>query len=254
MNIDGKNIILTGASSGIGLEILKLLVKYNDVKIIAVARDTDNIPIASNIFAFSQDVSTKEGIDNLFRFASKTFGHIDIFIANAGFAYLEKLDKPDFEHIQYIYSLNVFSPIYSLEKLIAQKGQRPKTFACTISGAGLASLPAYSLYCSTKAALHHFIQTYRYEKPKYLQITAVYPVATCTAFFDKATGKKDTPLPFPQQDACVVARKIVKGICKGRKRVFPSFLFRVFYPIGRMFPLLMKLYSLNEKRKVKGYL
>lgn len=254
MDIEGKNIILTGASSGIGKEILDLLRLYKDVKIIAVARHIENISaVEGSVYPFSADVSTQDGIDNLFAFAQETFGNTDIFIANAGFAYLEKIKTADWIHTENIYNLNVFSPIYSLQKLVAE-GDHPKAFVCTISGAALVSLPGYSLYCSTKAALHHFIETYRYEKRKKLQITAIYPVATRTGFFDKATGKNNTPLPFPWQESATVAGKIIKGIEKGRKRVYPSLLFRVFYPIGRTFPLFLRLYSLTEKKKISHWL
>ena len=190
----------------------------------------------------------------MFNSANKILGSIDIFIANAGFAYLENLENPDWQHIKKIYNLNVFSPIYSLEKLNIQSASKPVAFVCTVSGAGLASLPAYSLYCSTKSALHHFIQTYRYEKKESMQITAVYPVATKTGFFDKATGKENTPLPFPAQDTKTVARKIVKGIEKGKKNIYPSILFRLFYPIGRAFPFMLHIYSLLERRKVIKWL
>lgn len=250
-----KNIILTGASSGIGKEVLNILSSIQGVKIIAVARHTANIQeIKDTIYPFSADVSTQEGVDSIFQYAKQVFDKVDVFIANAGFAYIERLNTPDWKHIEYIYDLNVFSPIYSLEKMQEQGGEQQIVFACTISGAGLASLPAYSLYCSTKAALHHFIQTYRYEQRKNLQITAIYPVATRTAFFDKATGENNTPLPFPSQDAKVVARKIVKGIAKRKKKIYPSILFRMFYPIGRAFPSCMKIYSSLEKRKVSKWL
>ena len=255
MNLRGKNIILTGASSGIGREILNILASYNGVKILAVARHSDNISgVEGVVYPFSADVSSSEGVDRVFEYAHQIFGNIDIFIANAGFAYLEKLQTPDWQHIEEIYSLNVFSPIYSLEKLVAINNGRPAAFACTISGAGLASLPAYSLYCSTKAALHHFVQTYRYEKDTNLQLTAVYPVATRTAFFDKATGEEDTPLPFPTQDAKTVAKKYVRGIERGKKNIYPSVLFRLFYPIGRAFPFCMGVYSFLEKKKVAKWL
>lgn len=255
MDLSGKNIILTGASSGIGREVLELLTAYDDAKIVAVARHKEHIPIIEDkIYPFAADVSTSEGVDSVFEYARKILGEVDIFIANAGFAYLERLDTPDWKHIEYIYNLNVFSPIYSLEKFVAISNDKPVAFACTISGAGLASLPAYSLYCSTKAALHHFVQTYRYEQRKTLQLTAIYPVATRTQFFDKATGEKDTPLPFPSQDAHTVAKKIVRGIERGKKSVYPSVLFRMFYPIGRAFPFLMKAYSNMEKRKVRKWL
>jgi len=187
MDINNKNIVLTGASSGIGMELLNMLASFEKVKIIAVARHVDKIQaIPDKVYPFAADVSNKDGVDSLFEYAQETFGNIDIFIANAGFAYLEKLETPDWKHIENIFTLNVFSPIYSLEKL-SQDSVKQKAFVCTISGAGLASLPAYSLYCSTKAALHHFVKTYRYEKQNNLQITAVYPVATRTDVFDKAT-------------------------------------------------------------------
>lgn len=254
MNIDNKNIILTGASSGIGKEVLAVLSVYNDVRIVAVARHIEDIPSKEGVYPFAADVSNRDGVDKVFEYAKNVLGHIDIFIANAGFAYLEKLNKPDWEHIEKIYNLNVFSPIYTLQKLVSESGNRPVAFACTVSGAGLVSLPAYSLYCSTKAALHHFIQTYRYEQAKNIRITAIYPVATRTDFFDKATGEGNTPLPFPAQDAKVVAQKLVKGIEKGKKTVYPSFIFRLFYPVGRAFPFLLKIYSMRERRKVSKWI
>lgn len=255
MKLAGKRIILTGASSGIGREILDILSAKSDIKIVAVARHIENIPGRDGvIYPFSADVSTSEGVDKVFDYAQNAIGGVDVFIANAGFAYLEKLSVPDWQHIEYIYNLNVFSPIYSLQKLIASGGDKPIVFACTISGAGLVSLPAYSLYCSTKAALHHFVQTYRYEQKNNLQITAIYPVATRTDFFDKATGEGNTPLPFPAQSATTVANKAVAGIEKGKKTIYPSLLFRIFFPIGRAFPFLLKVYSLTERVKVMKWL
>lgn len=255
MDIKNKNIILTGASAGIGRELLSLLSQYEGVRIIAVARRIENIPcIEGSIYPFSADVSSKEGVDRIFEYASSIFDNIDIFIANAGFAYLEKLEVPDWKHIEDIYALNVFSPIYSLEKLCQTSKEKPKAFVSIVSGAAMAALPAYSLYCSTKAALRQFIETYRFEQSDNLQITAVYPVAIGTEFFDKASGIDATPLPFPQQSISVAARKIIKGIEKGKKNIYPSFLFRLFYPIGRSFPFLMKIYSSREKAKVKEIL
>lgn len=254
MQLTGKNIILTGASSGIGLEMLPMFVAKG-ARVIAVARHIENIPTKENlVYPFAADVSCKEGVDKVFEYAKQTLGEVNIFIANAGYAYLEKLDTPDWQHIDEIYNLNVFSPIYSLEKLVWESKGNKVAFACTISGAGLVSLPAYSLYCSTKAALHHFMQTYRYEQVDNIQITTAYPVATRTEFFDKATGEDSTPLPFPVQEASTVARKIVRGIENGKKQVFPSTLFRLFYPIGRAVPFFLKIYSLMEKKKVRKWL
>lgn len=251
MDINNKRIVLTGASSGIGLCLLKLLLSYENVKIIAAARDTKTIPIVKGVvFPFSVDLSNELGVNQLFEHSQSVFGEIDIFIANAGYAYLEKLSNPNWSHIENIFALNTFSPIYSLEKLAQQNRLKSKYFICTISAVAHVSLPYYSLYCSTKAALHQFIESYRYESSNKLQIMAVYPVATRTAFFDKAANKVSTPIPFLAQNADLVAKAIIKGIKNNQTRVYPSFLFRVFRAVGQNFPFIFSLYSTSEKRKV----
>lgn len=251
MDINHKNIVLTGASSGIGLSLLNVLLNYKNVRIVAVARHIETIPIVEGVvFPFSVDLGNETGVDNLFEYTQSVFGEADIFIANAGSAYLEKLADPDWKHIENIFSLNTFSPIYSLQKFAQQGTSKPKCFVCTISAVAHVSLPYYSLYCSTKAALHQFIEAYRYESSDNLQLIAVYPVATRTAFFEKAAKDKQSPIPFISQSSETVARAIIKGIAKNKKRVYPSFLFRIFNFLGHNFPFIFSLYSASEKRKV----
>lgn len=92
MDLKGKNIILTGASSGIGRDMLDILALYPNVKIVAVARHADRIPQKEGVvYPYAADVSSKDGVDNVFNYAQEIFdGGVDVFIANAGFAYLEK--------------------------------------------------------------------------------------------------------------------------------------------------------------------
>lgn len=253
MKIEGKNIIVTGASSGIGRILVEYLSTYPNVKIVAAARREQLIPQKENVvFPISLDVSTEDGVDELFTFAWKKLGHIDIFIANAGFAYAEKIETPDWKHIVNIFNLNVFSPIYSLEKF-ARTSNSPIHFVALISGVAYFPLPAYSLYCSTKSALKLFFETYHYEKENNLTISTVYPVATHTEFFERAS-EKSVSLPFLRQDKESVARKIIQGIIHDKRNIYPSLLFRICLPIVRIFPCFVKLYSLNEKRKINQIL
>lgn len=248
MNINGKNIILTGASSGIGLEVLKLLSEYKDTRIIAVARNVDDIPIVKdNIFAYSADISHCHEIDKLFNFALSKIGSVDIFIANAGFAYMERLSVPNWNHNKKIFEVNTLSPIYSLEKLGAQNNAQEKFFVCVSSAVSQVILPYYSLYCASKSAIHYFLEAYRYEADSNMRIACVYPIATRTSFFEKANT---TVIPFLSQDATTVAKSIVKGIQKNKQKIYPSTLFRIFKNAGRIFPVLLAIYSRREKRKI----
>ena len=120
MRLKGKNIILTGASSGIGLEMLPMLVAKG-ARVIAVARHIENIPQTEDlIYPFCADVSTKDGVDKLFEYAVQVLGRVDIFIANAGYAYLEKLNIVSFRRHKPISEL-VPEMIGMTQKLIDSK-------------------------------------------------------------------------------------------------------------------------------------
>ena len=78
--INNKKIVLTGANSGIGLEVLKLLVK-GDNKILAVDLHTDKLETfdKEKVVPMVMDVSKKENVDLIFDRAIEVLGDIDIF-------------------------------------------------------------------------------------------------------------------------------------------------------------------------------
>ena len=115
--INGKKIVLTGANSGIGLEVLKLLVK-GDNQILAVDLYTDKIETfdSNKVTPMVMDVSKKENVDQIFDRAIEVLGQIDIFFANAGYPYYEKFDYVNWERVERMFETNVYSPIYSYAK------------------------------------------------------------------------------------------------------------------------------------------
>ena len=248
MDLEYKTVILTGASSGIGAEILKLLEKTEGTRVIAVARNTDNITERKGrIIPYSADLTKKEEIDKLFSYAEESFGRIDVFIANAGFGYLEEISEPDWNRIDNIFKLNVFSPIYSLEKMAAQQtGNNDKIcFVVTSSVAGLKALPGYSLYSASKFAVSGFTDAYRYEKSENIRITTVYPVAVKTDFFDKASGEDNTPMPWPRQKPKTVAKALIRGLEREKSKVYPSVLYRMAKP----FSFIVNYFMSREKKR-----
>jgi short-subunit dehydrogenase len=95
------------------------------------------------------DLRCPENIDRMIKAATEKLGSIDIFVADAGFGYYGKT-KADWPHMEDIFKLNVFSPIYALTKMCEVFPDRPFHFVIIDSGAGRMPLPGYSLYCSTK--------------------------------------------------------------------------------------------------------
>lgn len=252
MKLKQKNIILTGASSGIGLALLHRL-SDSGARVIAVARNAERIPdLGSGVIRHACDVSRAENIDALFDFALEKLGSVDIFIANAGFAYYEQLDDPDWDHIERIYQTNVFSGIYSAVKMKAINADRPYRVVVTASAMSFLSLPGYSLYSSTKAALHGFAKGYRAELKKGQLLQMVYPIGTRTEFFDRAG--QDTPQPWPSQKSGQVAKAIIRALGGNRTSIFPSRLFWGLNVANRLLPFIHPLIAWVEELKFRQWL
>lgn len=251
--ITKKNIVLTGCNNGIGLEILKLLIKQNN-NVLCVDTGTDNLKKINsrNITVFQKDISSKEAVDEIFQKAEKLFGKIDIFFANAGFGYYEEIDYVSWDRCARIFETNVFSPVYSYQKYLRHLGNEDGIFVLTCSVIGLLAIPGFALYCSTKFALDGFSRAIRFEKPSRLQFTCIYPAATDTGFFKRA-NKIDYKKPFPVQNPGTVAKRALKGVEKGKKNINTCIMFSLTKPLLRILPPLKTLYLLSENRKFKQF-
>jgi len=251
MNLDGKKIILTGASSGIGKAVLAELKKYN-TEIFVGDLDPEAVDTGENCQAIACDVSQPKNIDNLFKKAVKKMGQVDIFIANAGFAYYEKIDNADWNHIEKIYQVNFMAPVYAALKMKKLNADREHRTVITASAMAKWALPGYALYSSTKGALDSFTTAYRTELVDKKSISLVYPIATKTEFF-KVAADDTTPVAWPVQSPEHVARSIVKGIIKNKKSIFPSFLFRSMMAANRLLPMIRPLYLRIETYKLNKW-
>jgi len=242
-----RNIVLTGANSGIGLEVLKILSR-NDNTIIAADLRTDRISAfdPEKVVPYTCDISQKENVDALFEFALQRFEKIDVFIANAGYNHFETMEGSDWEKIERIFLTNTISSIYSYQKYSEHLDGRDGIFAITISAMGKMAMPGFTLYSSTKFALNGFQEAIRLEKKDNIQLTCTYPVSTDTAFFDSpAEIEKPWPIQTPEH----VAVKMVKGIERGKKKVYPCKMFRLSQVLFTILPFTKSIYLKREKKK-----
>ncbi len=253
MKLDGTNIVLTGAASGIGRALLELLVQF-PTQIFAVDKDPaglHTLPTGqATIFPYPCDLGQPSAVDALFETATRQMGAIDLFVANAGFAYYEKISEADWGHLEQIYRVNVFSPLYALEKMQTLNAGRPHKTVITASAMSFLGLPGYALYGSTKAALHRFAEAYRFEMDDPRQLMLVYPIGTRTNFFGAAAQNHAAPQTWPSQAAEQVARAILRGIQHDQQMVFPFPAFRVVLAL----PPLVWAEKMIEARRLKKWL
>ncbi|MBO4893699.1 MAG: SDR family NAD(P)-dependent oxidoreductase [Clostridia bacterium] len=251
--ITGKNIVLTGCNSGIGLEVLKILVKGSN-KILAVDKDRDYLDKfdPEKVTVMQIDVSSEEAVDKIFEKAEELFPFIDIFYANAGYPYYEEMNYTDWGRVQRMFETNVFSPIYSYQKYVRYLDGRKGVMAMTVSAIGEMAMPGFTIYSASKFALHGFQQGVRLEKPDNVQLTCLYPVATNTNFF-RTANEIQFKKPFPVQQPDVVARKMVEGIESGKSKVSPCFLFGLSKVLMGVCPPVRTVYWGLEKIKFNEF-
>ena len=255
-DIKGKTIVITGASSGIGKELLdKLADPAQGNKVLATSRTIEKLKgYGDNVTLFNCDVSRQEGVDKLFDKAESMFDKIDLIIANAGAPYYEKLDYVDWDRIQNIFSLNTVSPIYTYSKYIEHLNGRDGHLAWTISAMGEMAIPGYALYAATKFAMKGFQEAVRYEAPKNLKLTAVYPVSTATNFFNVGGNGIDVGRPFPVQKAELVADRMIDGIERAKKHIYPCRVWRPSKLLMGIVPPVKSFYCGIEKNRLKRFI
>lgn len=242
MDVDGKHIVLTGAASGIGRAVLDLLANYasdilavdlNEQGLITARKLLEDRP--ARIFTLSCDLSNPNAVDKLFEQATSVMGKVDIFIANAGFAYYEEIDEPEWKHIEKIFAVNVFNTLYTIEKMHHLYGNDEYKVVVTASAMAYLAVPGYALYSSTKAALHRFVDAYRWQLNDPRKLMLVYPIATRTGFFTAAGHQ--VPTAWPAQNPEIVARAMLRGILRDKLSVYPSLLFRLILILKPFLPV-----------------
>ena len=253
--ISKKNIVVTGASSGIGKSIMDELVEQEGNRILAACRRADKITgYGDNVIPFSCDLSTKEGVDALFEKAEEVFdGPIDLFFCNAGAPYYERFDYEDWDRIRRIFELNTVGHIYTYSKYLHHLNGRDGRLVYTISAMGEMALPGYALYAATKFAMKGFQQAIRDETPKNLQISCVYPVSTKTNFFNVGGGGIKMEPPFPVQAPEKVGKAVVKGVEKLKKHIYPCPVYLPSKVLMNAVPPVKKLYMVAQKGKLRRF-
>jgi len=161
------NIIVTGASRGIGYELVKLFAASAENRIIAVARNAEKLqrlqqecqaanPL-SQVLALHCDLSNAEELDRLSVQVRSHVPFVDVLINNAG-AIVNKpfpeLSPADFE---YVYTVNVFAVAALIQKVLPVMNPGRRSHIVNISSMGgfqgSAKFAGLSAYSSSKAAL-----------------------------------------------------------------------------------------------------
>src|SRR5574342_108234 len=210
MDIKGKVVIVTGASSGIGeatarqfgLEGARLVLAARRVdRLQALAQEIAALGTGAETLVVQADLSRLEDIQALIKQTLDRFGRIDVLVNNAGFGRLDWLENLDpVKDTQSQFDVNVLGVIQTTRQTLpVMIKQRSGHIINMCSMAGLVATPTYTIYAACKHAVHGFSEALRREvKPWGIDVSMIYPGGVTTEFNQHAGIKRKTGATTPK--------------------------------------------------------
>lgn len=246
-----KVIIVTGASSGIGLASAR---KFGSLgaRVVMAARSLDrllelapSVAPAGNVLCVKCDVTSEDDCRRLIDDAVGRFGGIDILVNNAGISMRAMFKDLDLKVIHSLMDVNFWGTVnctkFALPYLLERKGQ----LVGVISIAGYSALPARTGYSASKYAVRGFLDTVRIEHLKDgLNVLVFAPGYTASnvrnaALTADGSAQGETPLDEGKlMSAEECAAHLARALERRRSRVTLTPLGKLTVLFHRIFPRL----------------
>lgn len=261
MSVEGKVVIVTGASAGIGRETALLLGKRHACVVLAARRKDRLETLANEIeaaggkaLATPADVSDESEMKTVIAQAVERFGRIDVLICNAGAGLLATFAETKPEQMERLMRTNFWSTFYGIRSVLPVMKQQGEGQIIAISSmSGRRGAPLKAAYCASKFAQIGLMESLRMEMiGTKILCTLVFPGATQTEFFDviENPGGHDAVFYGSVQTAAQVARVIVDSIGSKKPEILTQKNGRLQLVLQAAAPSLADRLAARRKQKV----
>ena len=196
----GKVVVITGATSGIGLASAQLFAREGARLFITGRRqaelDAAVAAIGANAIGVRGDVSNLADLDRLYDVVRQEAGVIDVIFANAGGGSFMPLADITEDHYTTIFDTNVKGLIFTVQKglsLLRDSG----CIILTGSTTGSKGTPSFSVYSATKAAVRNFARSWILDlAPRGIRVNVLSPGAISTPGLHGLAGSEEQDADF----------------------------------------------------------
>lgn len=195
-SLEGKVVVITGASSGIG-EATALLLAEHGAKVVLGSRRqeklealADQIKKAGGDAIYeSIDVKKRNDVIKLVNLAFENYGKIDVLVNNAGIGPISPLDELRVEDWENMIDINIKGVLYGIAAVLPIfRKQEFGHIINTASTAGFKTVPNQAVYSATKFAVRAISEGLRQEAGDRLRVTIISPGFVFTNFADSMTN------------------------------------------------------------------
>ena len=261
MDVKGKVVIVTGASSGIGeatarefgREGAKVVLAARRVeRLESLAQEIAEMKTGAETLVAPADLSKLEDIQALVSQTLDRFGRIDVLVNNAGFGRLDWLENLDpKKDIEAQFDVNVLGVVQTTRQALpVMIEQRSGHIINMCSMAGLVATPTYTIYAASKHAVHGFSEALRREvKPWGIDVSMIYPGGVKTEFGEHAGIKRKTKATTPGfllLSAEDVGRAVVELVRRPRAMWIIPWLWSLTVLLNKLFPSIVDYTTINK--------
>lgn len=251
MKLTARTILITGGSSGIGLELAGQLLAMDNVVIIT-GRDERSLDAAQRRFpdlhSLQSDVSDADAIRRLHEQVGARFPKLDTLVNNAGVMRNLKLgDHHSLEDVTREIDIDLAGPIRMVQQFLPQLKAEPDALIVNVSsGLAFVPFPISPIYSAAKAALHAYTQCLRAQLAGTgVTVVELAPPGTETPLFrgefaKEMEGQKAMAVDLLVRRAIAAIeagqteiRPGMSNLLKIASRVAPAFMFRQMAKVGR---------------------
>ncbi len=197
--INGKVVVITGASSGLG-EATARLVAAEGASVVLGARRAERLTaladeLARNgakALALATDVTDREQVKRLVDTAVQQFGRIDVMLNNAGLMPLALLERLNVDEWDRMIDVNLRGVLYGIAAALPHMKQQKSGHIINVSSVyGHKVGPSAAVYCATKFAVRALSEGLRQEvKPYSIRTTVISPGAVATELLEHISDKE----------------------------------------------------------------
>jgi len=214
MQLQGHTVLVTGGATGIGFGIAEMFAQAGSNVIISgrrqVALDAAK-QRQPRLVTLSCDLSRSEERERLATWLSQRYPALDVLVNNAGVQQRMDIHDADFwARTRAELAINLEAPIHLSHLIIPLLARNKGSHIINVSS-GLAFVPMARapVYCATKAAIHSFTQSLRWQvKKDGIEVTEIIPPAVATDLGGVGLHARDTPVA---EFIAAVSEQLVAG-------------------------------------------
>ncbi|MEW4982877.1 MAG: SDR family oxidoreductase [Cycloclasticus sp.] len=243
--MQGKTVVLTGASGGIGGALAEELASKG-ARLVLIGRNTEKLSKLAELLGeghsvVSCDIATADGRETIISYCQALESGVDMLVNNAGIGAFKSFDKTEEEQVISLIHTNLTSTILLTQAMLPiLQAQKSSQIVNVGSAFGSIGFPGFVVYSASKFGLRGFTEALARElSDSSVAVRYFAPRATKTPLNDANVDALNAALDTHVDEPSQVAKEFVEFVESNKQRYYVGWPEKLFARINGVFPALV---------------